>query len=293
MTDQDATAAGRLRYPDFICIGAQKAGTTWLHQKLGQHPDVWLPAVKELHYFDALYSSEAIATRTDAGRAEAALRNIEHLLQGGHSPVQKLERIRAAASIGIREPTDEWYGKIFRDAPADSLCGETTPEYALLPSRGVEHIARLKPAVKIIFIMRDPIDRAWSAMRMMQKRTGKAGATARDGAPQGAKFFERADYAGTIDRFREHVPAANFLGMFFDDLEEQPRQFIEKLCEFLGIEFARGKFKGLQKRVHGGEKKDMDAGLYRKLRDELAPAYERLRASNDPIFAKWYRRHYG
>src|SRR5262245_13183400 len=40
------------RFPDFLGIGAQKAGTTWLYEQLRRHPDVWLPPEKELHYFD-------------------------------------------------------------------------------------------------------------------------------------------------------------------------------------------------------------------------------------------------
>jgi len=39
--------------PNFICIGAQKSGTTWLHENLGKHPDIFLPYKrKELIYFD-------------------------------------------------------------------------------------------------------------------------------------------------------------------------------------------------------------------------------------------------
>src|SRR3954447_22208805 len=40
--------------PDFLCIGAHKAGSTWLYQQLDSHPDFWMPPVKELHYFDQL-----------------------------------------------------------------------------------------------------------------------------------------------------------------------------------------------------------------------------------------------
>jgi hypothetical protein len=40
-----------LRYPDFICIGAQKAGTTWLHANLCGQPGIWLSHIMELPYF--------------------------------------------------------------------------------------------------------------------------------------------------------------------------------------------------------------------------------------------------
>jgi len=40
--------------PDFLCVGAQKAGTSWLYRQLEPHPDFWMPPVKELHYLDQL-----------------------------------------------------------------------------------------------------------------------------------------------------------------------------------------------------------------------------------------------
>ena len=49
-----------MSYPDFLGIGAQKAGTTWLSHNLQLHPEVWMPPVKELHYFD-----EKIRRRTN------------------------------------------------------------------------------------------------------------------------------------------------------------------------------------------------------------------------------------
>jgi len=39
-------------FPDFLGIGAQKSGTTWLYQNLAAHPQIWMPPVKELHYLD-------------------------------------------------------------------------------------------------------------------------------------------------------------------------------------------------------------------------------------------------
>lgn len=49
-------SAEKLTLPDFLCIGAQKAGTTWLYENLRLHPDIYLTPRKELHYFDWQYS---------------------------------------------------------------------------------------------------------------------------------------------------------------------------------------------------------------------------------------------
>ncbi|CAN0605590.1 unnamed protein product, partial [Ectocarpus sp. 12 AP-2014] len=43
------------RTPDFLCIGAQRAGTTWLHNRLLEHPDLYLPPEKELQFFNAFF----------------------------------------------------------------------------------------------------------------------------------------------------------------------------------------------------------------------------------------------
>ena len=40
------------RKPDILCIGAQKAGTSWLHVTLATRRDIWVPPFKELHFFD-------------------------------------------------------------------------------------------------------------------------------------------------------------------------------------------------------------------------------------------------
>ena len=55
------TGKGDMRGPDFLVIGAQRAGTTWIHLLLRQHKALWLPPVKELHYFDKPEVSRTVA----------------------------------------------------------------------------------------------------------------------------------------------------------------------------------------------------------------------------------------
>ena len=55
--------------PAFLGIGMQKAGTSWLHHQLSGHPDLWLPAHKELHFFDGLLNPEWDKRRRNAGTA--------------------------------------------------------------------------------------------------------------------------------------------------------------------------------------------------------------------------------
>ena len=65
----------RARLPDFVVIGAQKAGTTSLHRMLRQHPQIHMPRTKELHYFDFNYErgAEWYAAQFSPGRRERRL----------------------------------------------------------------------------------------------------------------------------------------------------------------------------------------------------------------------------
>ncbi|HEY4114613.1 MAG TPA: sulfotransferase [Rhizomicrobium sp.] len=297
MTGDAATDKTPLRFPDFLGIGAQKAGTTWLHKKLEQHPDIWMPPLKEIHYFDVLHldyvkDPATGLTGMDVGRIDKALVSTEWALKSSRTAAGKIRIIHLLALIGLRELTDEWYGTIFRHAGTGTVCGEITPEYALLPPAGIEHIVRLRPDVKIIFIIRDPIDRGWSDLRMMQRRTNSSGAHElhQIGSRQ---FLQRADFMATIERFRQFIPAENMLILFFDDVVERPAKLVLDVCNFLAVDPARAKFKGLDKPVHEGQPGELPRELYDEMRARLRPAYERLLTLNSPIVKQWYARHYG
>jgi len=73
--------------PDFLCIGAHKAGSTWLYQQLDSHPDFWMPPVKELHYFDQLSRVQRAAR--PRCRDEHDLRFLERLQSLSADPVER------------------------------------------------------------------------------------------------------------------------------------------------------------------------------------------------------------
>ena len=122
--------------PTFLGIGAQKAGTTWLYRGLQQHPDIWLPPVKELHVFDEklrfpraglshLHGDLAPSTRwrrqlRNEGRRHRRVTEVDEV---------ELENRRWASTYFLADPSIEWYRSLFdRSGP----CGEITPEFVEL-----------------------------------------------------------------------------------------------------------------------------------------------------------------
>jgi len=210
--------------PDFLVIGAQRAGTTWLHRVLRQHPSLWLPPVKELHYFDRLETTRTILDPKE--RRRVGLK-------------QLLSLDPWLVSYWLRARSDEWYARLFRGAKAEGLvAGEITPAYATLDETVLRRIKRLNDNIKLIFVMRDPVERAWSAVNNAAKK-GAADASSVEKSIKRAResgAAARSAYADTIKRLEAVFPANQVHYCFFEDLRDRPEALTSDLFSFLGVE---------------------------------------------------------
>lgn len=284
------------RFPDFYCIGAQKAGTTWLHKMLEMHPDVWLPALKELHYFDRVHiphrTDEFGLSPLDRALLDKALDGIRWHANREGPPEERIICIQKLVRMGRAKLTDRWYSRIFDEASDKSLCGEIDPGYASLPDPGVAHMRRLNDHAKIILIMRDPIERAWSHLRMDEAK----GHLGRDGyvawAQKNQTWFSYSDYPSVIARFAAHFSLENILLLHFDEIREEPILLLNRVCDFLGLDFARGKFSGAHEVVFEGRAHPMPRSVYDIFLARLRPVYEKLLSLDSPYVRRWYQRHF-
>ena len=171
--------------PSFLCIGAQKAGTSWLFAQLQSHPKVWMPPMKELQYFNHLYVPEHRAW-TSWHIRQGAARALEYHV--GRDEAPDFGYVRYLADLGSRELfTDGWYRRAFeRPAAQGKLVGEITPEYSTIPEAGIRHLRALLGAVRIIYLIRAPVSRALSQLQMNLSRKGNL-------APDEAQWIEAAD----------------------------------------------------------------------------------------------------
>jgi hypothetical protein len=210
--------------PDFLVIGAQRAGTTWLHRVLRQHPSLWLPPVKELHYFDRLETKRTILDPKERRRV-----GLKRLLS--------LDPWLVSYWLSAR--SDDWYARLFRDAKAKGLvAGEITPAYATLDETVLRRIKRMNDNIKLIFVMRDPVERAWSAVNNAAKK-GAADASSVEKSIERAResgTAARSAYDDTIRRLEAVFPASQIHYCFFEDLRDRPEALTLDLFSFLGVE---------------------------------------------------------
>lgn len=199
--------------PNFLIVGAQKAGTTSLYTWLRQHPDIYLPAKKETHYF------------TYCGPPEADLRRPVGDSAGG---------VRGWAA----------YLDLFRDASGRRAVGEASPSY-LYSGSAPARIARALGEVKIIAILREPAGRAFSnylhcvakgieplsfeeALRAEEGRV-------RDGWDLIWHYQGKGYYSAQLVRYFRTFGKERVLVLLFDDLVRRPDWVIRRVWSFLDV----------------------------------------------------------
>lgn len=279
-----------------ICLGATKAGTSWLYDHLSGHPDCHLRTIKELHYFDTVETGR-YGLRLRAHRAELAA--IEARLDGlsGAKHAHALRRIadlRDWIAVLSRKAEDRAaYADYVTKGAMGRVVGDVTPSYATLGTDTLRRIADLGEGVRFVYLMRDPVARLWSHVRMLARReTPEGGDFARVArarmagvlAGEDPGLVGRGDYRGTVAKLTSVMAPSRNLAMFTEDL--MTRAGLSRLCDFLGIRVQDAAF---ARRVHEGAALEMTAqeraGARRLLRDQYEYA-----AKAFPVLPEAWRR---
>lgn len=188
---------------DFLIIGAQKAGTTSLHNYLMQHPDIFLPEAKDLQFF------------MDAGDYE------------------------------VKEKDFELF---YKKMGQEKLIGGSQVQLLYFPE-SAQRIFEYNPDMKLIAVLRNPIDRAYSAYWYTRRKAWEcceSFETALDREPErlNGSYREHADLSyvshGCYDEQLANLfsvfPRSNvFIGLF-DDLKKDPHRFVVDILTWLGVD---------------------------------------------------------
>jgi hypothetical protein len=202
--------------PDFLVIGAPKAGTTALHAALATHPGLYMSAIKEPKFF---LTDGPPPARGGPGDAQTYR---EHVW---------------------RRPD---YEALFDQAPAGTLRGESTPLY-LYDRAAVRRIRAALPGARLIVIVRDPVERAhsnwthlWSAgLEPVGDFVRACGEEERRIAAGWASFWHYVGlgrYGEQLEYLHTLFPREQVLVIRYRLLVDAPAQTLDRICEFLGVE---------------------------------------------------------
>lgn len=219
----------------FLGIGAQKAGTSWLHAMLARHPGICFPAGKELHFWNHPHGAAAVA---------------------------------------------HYLGKFVDPTRAE---GEITPAYALLNTDRVGEIRAAVPQLRLIYIIRNPMERAWSSALMALRRAELEPDEASDqwfiDHFRSRGSLGRGDYETCIRTWRGVFGDDALLILRFEDITLAPERLLARCFEHIGVlpvpesEMAAW---GVHERVFEGLRYPLRARLRPVLRELYAARTESL-----------------
>ncbi len=276
-----------------FCVGATKAGTSWLYRHLSQHPDCHLRSIKELHYFDMIEQGTQRRFRTRLRERIALLKSA--IAEGDARPTLQ-RQLRDALDwktviIGGGADHAPYLGYMSAGRGEKPLVADITPAYALLPEPRLRQMAAIAPQTRFLYLLRDPVSRLWSQARMLAARRlvgqGDFAALAeqmlhgmldaiRNGLP------DREDYIGAITRLRNAIAPDRLLIQFQDDMMSAPG--LSRLHGFMGIADRPGDF---DHRVHEGTPLAMPSDLRARAQAALRPQYDFVASLFPDLPASW------
>lgn len=280
-----------------FCLGATKAGTSWLHRYVSDHPQTRLPALKELHYWDS-----AATGRWDfwARDAEAKFRDHSARAEAAETDPKRARQQRMAdealawfevLAAGRRD--DRAYRAFLnrRVKRGHRLVADLTPAYGILSEAWLRQMAEVGPDVRFVYLLRDPLQRLWSHCRMIARRR----ATGEDDVPARAnnilrgviagkedEIAQRSDYAGALTRIQTSIGENRLYTAFYEEMFTQGE--LDRLCAFLGLDPHPGDFDHV---VMPSPAAPLSAENRDAARDWLAPQYAFAERNFDRLPKLW------
>ena len=244
--------------PDFLIIGAQKCGTTSLYEYLIQHPDIYAATTKEVGYFDRYYQ-------------------------------KGLPWYRSQFPSAFRK----WYVRL--TLGRTFLTGEASTGYILNP-HALKRISKIVPKAKLILMLRNPVDRAYShyqhTLRMKRESLSFEEAAKKEPERIGdtwKRMLEDENYYNLdIARYAYlktglYIDQVRLLMRFFspdqvmiiknENFDADPSGVVRQTLEFLGVQIQEPLD---YSRHNTGEYRDMDASVRKNLIDYFRPYNQQL-----------------
>lgn len=216
------------RLPKILCIGAQKAGTSWLYENLRCNPMIWSPPFKELHFFDFKFVEESKRWARWHVRS-----SVKRTLKRPQTTEDQSLYLRSL----MEEPilNGNWYKKAFAPMPEGSVGFDATPEYCSVPEEGIAFLKKFLDDPFIIYLIRDPLMRALSQVRMNmhRKKRDYADEEAWMEAAMDPVIASRGDYKTFIPMWDSAFP--NVLYLPFGAIAEDPTAVLRAVERHCGL----------------------------------------------------------
>ncbi|MEO5916303.1 MAG: sulfotransferase [Luteolibacter sp.] len=265
--------------PDFLVIGVQKGGTSWLWDQLRQHPKIWMPPFKELQFFNHEFIPSHRNFTTN--HCDKAIKRLIEKKKTLNNPARKLAWDTYLEKISRNpKPSLEWYKDCFSfPIKPWMIRGDISPAYCTIPEEGVTYVKELLPDAKIIMIVRNPLKRVISHLRMKISVTGRnveSFTTAQwHGFIDDENLYQRGIYSQYIPRWERHF-GNQITFLPFDMIRNDPAAFLGKVTHHLAIKPFTPK--AAEKPIHVTEKHPIPEPIVKLLEERTAAEWAYLQS---------------
>jgi hypothetical protein len=202
------------RFPNFLIIGAAKSGTYTLHTHFARHPEVFMCAAKEPHYF----SFGAVSAQANSTRRGPV-----------HSYISSYQA----------------YSALFADHGDAKMAGESSVSYLYVPGTA-ERIFDYNPEMKLIVSLRNPVDRAYSSFNFAKSYGLEPSKTLAEGLEaeerriheNGSILLRYRDlglYSRHLARYYRVFPPDKIKVIIYEEFVQNPVEVVRDLYEFIGV----------------------------------------------------------
>ena len=197
-----------MKLPTFLIVGVQKAGTTSIYNYLQEHPQVFMSRIKETNFLEQDWSS---------------------------LPPEKQNK------NGI--VTIEDYAALFADVRDEIAIGEASPNYLFHYESSAARIKKYVPDARLIMVLRNPIERAYSDYLMhirdaINTNSTKVMSFSEQIDKRAHKSFiiRKGFYATPVKYYLDCFDKDQIKVFLYDDLVRDPQQFMEEFYTYIGVD---------------------------------------------------------
>jgi hypothetical protein len=275
----------------FLSVGALKAGTTWMYQVLAQHPEIYFTPEKEIHYF-----AHAYVPGEKHLNPQARLRRAEETAaidpERNH-PAGVRARLLWTANY-LSDPVDDlWYENLFSFRRRQTWCADFSNLYAHIPPEGWSRILGRFDRLRVIYTMREPVERFWSHLKFHMQVIGKAHEIA-DVTPEWTWEFlnkpfiwKHGEYGEVVRRLSACLPPEALRIYFYEDVRADPLAWLRDVEDFLGIPPHAYPTEDIGKRVNPSVERSMPEWFPALLAPETERIKRELEEAGRPVPASW------
>lgn len=275
----------------FLGAGVMKAGTTWLYNILKDHPEIYFSPEKEIHFWadsygDSNYLSpinrlNKVKTMLDRASNQKNINQYRQLLRWTHIYLKQ-------------EIDEEWYQKLFiLNKQENRYNTDFSNVTCHMSAEGWQKAKEISQQLRVIYVLRDPIERLWSHIKFHHQYAGKE-MNFDEWSKKDFKYFiqrphvwKNCEYAKWIEVMRNNLGDDEFKLLYFEDFRADPKGQFEVVEDFLGIAHHDYPAAKIAKKVNPSKSIPMPENYVSVAKQLLKGEVQKLEKANIPIHPKW------